>query len=138
MPACTCAPTGVAGIELASHPAVENPGVEICAPVAVVFADDCTNHPSCSDTATFSREPCPRALKAHAHTNTHARMLRFCNFTDSPSRTLHKLRGEIDDLQLHSDLAGETAATTEGRLISTLQAASGFGAPYGLAGVKPF
>jgi hypothetical protein len=97
-------------MEVASHPAVENPGVEICAPVAVVFAEDCTNHPSCSETATFSSDPCPRALgvsNAHAHTKTQARILRFCNFTDSPSRTLHKLPGEIGDLQLDSDLAGK-------------------------------
>jgi len=46
MPFCTCAPKGVAGILVESQPEVENPGVEICAPVAVVFAADWTNQPS--------------------------------------------------------------------------------------------
>ena len=56
----TCAPTGVAGIDVLNHPVGANPGVEICAPVALVFAADCTYQLSWSETATFSREPCAK------------------------------------------------------------------------------
>src|SRR5215813_13998730 len=113
---------GVAGIEVAIHPAVENPGVEICAPVAVVFADDCTNHPSCSDTATFSSDPCafaPTGSKPMAHTTTLVRTKPVLNFTGSPSehRRAVSIKEKSRDLQLDSDLDwGKTAATTEGRL----------------------
>src|SRR5437763_15230910 len=64
MPFPTWAPTGVAGIDDLSQPAVENPGVEICPPVAVVLAEDCTNQPSWSETATFSSDPCASPTEA--------------------------------------------------------------------------
>ena len=82
----TCAPTGVAGIDVLNHPVGANPGVEICAPVALVFAADCTYQLSWSETATFSREPCakPDGVKNPAPIARIASILPFWNFTRFP------------------------------------------------------